>query len=64
MDAQNALFALFWQKNSPCDISRKTDVCEDLENNDLQSIRPVKARFQAFSVSQFHGKSSSRRLIL
>jgi hypothetical protein len=27
-------------------------------------IRPVKARFQAFSVSQFHGMSSSRRFIL
>jgi hypothetical protein len=27
-------------------------------------IRPVKARFQAFSVSQFHGMSSSMRLIL
>ncbi|WP_375700404.1 transposase [Pseudophaeobacter sp. TrK17] len=27
-------------------------------------MRPVKARFQAFSVSQFHGVSSSRRFIL
>jgi hypothetical protein len=27
-------------------------------------IRPVKARFQAFSISQFHGMSSSMRLIL
>jgi hypothetical protein len=27
-------------------------------------MRPVKARFQAFSVSQFHGMSSSRRFIL
>jgi hypothetical protein len=27
-------------------------------------IRPVKARFQAFSVSQFHGMSSSMRFIL
>jgi hypothetical protein len=30
----------------------------------LSRIRPVKARFQAFSVSQFHGMSSSMRLIL
>jgi hypothetical protein len=30
----------------------------------LQRIRPVRARFQAFSVSQFHGMSSSMRFIL
>ncbi|MEJ6714062.1 MAG: hypothetical protein QNL16_08940 [Rhodobacterales bacterium] len=34
------------------------------ENAVFNSIRPVKARFQAFSVSQFHGMSSSMRLIL
>ena len=30
----------------------------------MRGIRPVSARFQAFSACQFHGMSSSRRLIL
>jgi len=36
----------------------------EVEKLHSKSIRPVKARFQAFSGCQFHGMSSSRRLIL
>jgi hypothetical protein len=32
--------------------------------SDIKGIRPVSGRFQAFSGRQFHGMSSSMRLIL
>jgi hypothetical protein len=48
----------------------KTAVCGVVKPNQqmtgmiIDRIRPVKARLQAFSVSQFHGMSSSMRFIL
>jgi len=40
-------------------------VCLDETSKQLtKGIRPVKARFQAFSGCQFHGMSSSMRFIL
>jgi hypothetical protein len=35
-----------------------------LSMDEMKGIRPVKARFQAFSGCQCHGMSSSMRLIL